>query len=133
MATAMTQPDLTLYYDGLCQLCSREVAFFRRRTKDDPTIHYVDIADPAFDAKGHGLDPVAIHRQMHVKVGDELRIGVPAFLAFWERVRGFGWLARIGRWPGVYQLLWVMYQGFARVRPLLPRRKSACASGACER
>jgi len=129
----MSKPDLTVYYDGLCPLCSREIAYYRRRAGDGAGVHFVDIADPRFDARPHGLDAAAVHRRMHVKVGDEVRTGVDAFVALWERLRGFRWMARVAKWPGVYQALRVAYAAFARVRPWLPRRKAACDTGTCER
>jgi predicted DCC family thiol-disulfide oxidoreductase YuxK len=129
----MIKPELTIYFDGLCPLCSREIAYYRKRTADDPTVHYLDITDPTFDARAQGLDPTAIHRLMHVKVGEEVQTGLNAFIALWERVPGFRWLARLARFPGVYQLFWVGYRLFALVRPYLPRRKPACDTGTCER
>jgi predicted DCC family thiol-disulfide oxidoreductase YuxK len=129
----MSHPTLTMYYDGLCPLCSREIAHYRGRTKDDPSVQYVDIADPAFDAAAHGLDAGRVHKAMHVKVGDELHTGPDAFLAVWKRVRGFGWLARLVRLPVMYQLWWLGYHAFATVRPWLPRRKADCSTGACRR
>lgn len=129
----MKTTDLTLFYDGLCHLCSADIAYFRKRTADDPTVHYVDITDPAFDARGYGLDPAAVHQKMHVKVGDEVRIGVDAFIAIWENIRGQEWKGRVARWPGVYQMLWVGYVVFAKVRPWLPRKKAECEGGVCKR
>ncbi len=129
----MIKPELTLYYDGLCPLCSREIAYYRQRAGGDPGVRFVDITDPAFNALEHGLDPSAVHRRMHVKVGGEVRQGVDAFVAIWGRVPGFGWLARLAKWPGVRASLRLAYAGFARVRPLLPRRKPACATGTCRR
>ena len=31
----MSNHDLTLYYDGLCPLCSREIAHYRKRAHGD--------------------------------------------------------------------------------------------------
>jgi predicted DCC family thiol-disulfide oxidoreductase YuxK len=125
---------LTLFYDGLCPLCSREIDHYRRRTADDPSVQYIDITGPGFDATAHGLDPQRIHRVMHVKVGDDIRTGVDAFIAIWEHIRGFGWMARLTRLPGFYQLAWVGYYAFAAIRPLLPRRRAAdCDTGTCQR
>ena len=129
----MDTPTLTLFYDGLCPLCSREVALYRKRAAADPTVRFQDIAAPGFDAAGHGLDAAKVHREMHVKVGDEVHVGVKAFLAIWRRIPGFGWMAKLGGLPFVYPFLWLGYAAFARVRPFLPRRKSACDTGACER
>src|SRR4051812_39261516 len=101
----MDTPTLTLYYDGLCHLCSREVAYYRRRAAGDPSVVFLDIAAPGFDPAAHGLDAAAIHREMHVKVGESVLTGVKAFLALWQRVPGFAWMARLGRLPGVYHVL----------------------------
>ena len=129
----MNNPDLTLFYDGLCPLCSREIAHYRKRAHGDQGVHFVDIADPAFDAGKHGLDPADVHRQMHAKLGDEVHRGLDAFIAIWGRVRGYAWLARLAKWPGVNLAMRLAYAAFARVRPLLPRRKAACDTGACQR
>lgn len=127
------QPTLTIYFDGLCPLCAREIAHYRKRTADDPLVVYTDITAAEFDAAREGLDTTKIHRVMHVKDGETLHTGLDAFIAIWRRVRGFGWLARLANVPGVYQMMRVGYACFARLRPLLPRRKAACSEGVCQR
>jgi predicted DCC family thiol-disulfide oxidoreductase YuxK len=129
----MSPPTLTLYYDGLCPLCSREIAFFRRRAAGDPSVVFIDITDLSFDAGADGLDMGRLHRVMHVKLGEEVRTGVDAFIAIWQRIPGFGWLARLSRLPGMRLLLRAGYAVFARVRPWLPRRRSRCEAGVCRR
>jgi predicted DCC family thiol-disulfide oxidoreductase YuxK len=129
----MRLPTLTLFYDGLCPLCSREIALFRRRAAGDPSVVFVDITDPSFDASAHGLEQRPLHRVMHVKVGEEVRSGVDAFVAIWQRIPGFGWLALLSRIPGMRLLLKAGYALFARVRPWLPRRKSRCSADVCQR
>ncbi len=123
----------TIYYDGLCQLCSREIALFRRRVTDG-TLAYVDISEPEFDPARDALDPVQIHKHMHVRNEQtgQMLTGVEALLAMWECVPGFRWLARFTRIPGIRQLSTVGYAIFAWVRPKLPKRKRApCDSGIC--
>jgi predicted DCC family thiol-disulfide oxidoreductase YuxK len=128
----MTPPRLILFYDGACPLCSREVAHYRRRAAGDPNVEFLDITDPSFNASAHGLDPQRIHRLMHVKVGDEVRVGLDAFLAVWDVIPGYRPLARLARLPGIHLAMRAGYYLFARVRPLLPGRKD-CTSGACRR
>ena len=126
-------PKRTIFYDGLCQLCSREIAMFQRRVPDG-TLAYVDISLPEFDAAHYSLDPVRIHKHMHVRNEQtgQMLTGVDALLAMWECVPGFRWLARFVRLPGIRQLASVWYVVFARVRPWLPkRRRPACESGTC--
>ncbi len=127
----MDQPPLLLFYDGLCPLCAREIAYYRRRLHG-ADVFFLDITDPAFDVAHYGLDPRRVRRVLHVKVGDEVRTGVNAFMALWERVPGHAWLARLASRPGVYRVLAAGYSLFAFFRPLLPRRRR-CAGGACTR
>lgn len=128
----MTTPRLVLYYDGLCPLCSREIAHYRRRAAGLP-IAFVDITGPGFDAVAQGLAPDRIHRVMHVRLDGTLYTGVEAFVAIWRVIPGFGWLARLVRLPLVYPVARVSYRLFAAVRPHLPRRRSACETGTCDR
>jgi predicted DCC family thiol-disulfide oxidoreductase YuxK len=124
----MNTAPVTVYYDGLCPLCSREIEHYRRRSDAD-VISYVDIAAPEFDASDHGLDPIQIHRELHVKRGSEILTGVAAFIAIWQVVRGFRWLGTVVRTPGIHAAARLAYAVFCRVRPWLPRR--ACATGTC--
>lgn len=129
----MNTSPLILYFDGLCPLCSREVSHYRKRATPG-SVEFVDITDPEFNPLAHGLDPVRIHKVMHVKQGDQVRTGLDAFLAIWDTIPGHRWMARVARWPGVHALLTVGYHLFARIRPWLPRRKrDACTAGVCRR
>jgi predicted DCC family thiol-disulfide oxidoreductase YuxK len=122
----------TIYFDGLCQLCSREIDMFRRRVTDSSLV-YVDIAADNFDAAAHGVDPVLVHKTMHVRnEHGQLVTGVDALIAMWEMVPGFRWLAWLTRLPVLKQLSWVGYWVFAWIRPKLPKRKRAtCDTGTC--
>src|SRR5262249_12657363 len=120
----MDTARLTLFYDGLCPLCSREIEHYRRHLAGTPA-DFVDITAAEFNAAAHGLDPQAVHRVMHVKVGDELRTGVAAFAAIWAAIPRYRWLARLARNPVGHGLMHLGYRAFARVRPWLPRRRRA--------
>jgi len=129
----MTNPPLTVYYDGLCPLCSREIVHYRKKTVGD-AVRFVDITDPTFDAAAHGLDARRVHRLMHVKVGDEVRVGLEAFIALWEAIPAYRRLGRLARLPGLHGLLALGYRAFAVIRPWLPRRKRpVCSAGTCDR
>ncbi len=123
----------TIFYDGLCQLCSREIAMFQHRVHDG-SLAYVDISLPDFDAARHGIDPIRVNKHMHVRDEETgaMLIGVDALLAMWDCVPGFRWLAKLTRVPGLRQLSNVGYTLFAWIRPYLPKRKRpACDTGTC--
>lgn len=129
----MTALKRTLYYDGLCQLCSREVEVFQRIVTDG-SLAYVDISLPEFDAAEHGVDPVRVNRHMHVRdeTTGRMLVGVDALIGMWECVPGFRWLAWLTRLPVLRELSDVGYEVFAWVRPKLPQRKRpACDTGTC--
>ena len=130
MNVTSTAVKRTVFYDGQCQLCSREIDLFRRLVKDG-SLEYTDIAAPGFDASVHGAEAEAIHRHMHVR-NDEtgvMHVGVPALAAMWERVPGFRWLAVLSRLPVLRWFAKLGYEVFAWIRPKLPKRK--CATGTC--
>lgn len=123
---------LILYYDGLCPLCSREIAHYRSRVHRGE-VEFLDITNPTFDARSHGIDPQRIHRVMHARRGEKVLTGLDAFIAVWETVPGYAWLARLARLPVLYGVMNLGYHVFALLRPYLPRRKADCETGVCSR
>jgi predicted DCC family thiol-disulfide oxidoreductase YuxK len=122
----MKQNKVQVYYDGLCHLCSREIDHYRKQNGSDQ-IEFVDITAPDFNPIESGLDPVRVHREMHVRKSDgSLAVGVDAFIAIWEILPRYQFAARMGRKAIPHALLTGGYKVFARVRPYLPRKKSDC-------
>lgn len=120
----MNSAKVTVYYDGLCVLCSREIEHYRRSRGAD-LINFVDICAPGFDPRAHGVDPKAVHRVMHVKRADgTLATKVDAFVTIWDTLPGYWLLAKIARYRLVRFFLNFGYHLFVRVRPYLPRRSS---------
>jgi predicted DCC family thiol-disulfide oxidoreductase YuxK len=128
-----TTPLLTIYYDGACQVCSREIAFYQK-AKGHEFLRFVDICRTGFDAIREGLDPVEVHRSFHVRTADgTLYRGVPAFMAIWNSLPGFRWLVTMTKIPGIVPLMNLGYWGFSKIRPYLPRKKFDCdGSPYCE-
>ena len=126
----MTAKPVTIYYDGECPLCSREVAHHRDRTKG-VGVAYIDIAASDFDPAAHGVDRVRVQEVLHVKVGDVMLTGTDAVIAIWDAVPSLRWLARFARLPGIYTIARLAYRVFARVRPYLQRRRQTCDAGSC--
>ena len=128
-----SEGPLAVFYDGACVVCSSEMEGYRRRDRER-RLALVDIAAPGFDAHAWGLDPAAVQRAMHVRLpSGEVRTGVAAFVEVWRRLPGFALAARVAASPVLRPILAVGYWIFARlVRPLLPRRRRGCESGACQ-
>ena len=131
--TRKEQISTTVYFDGLCRLCSREIDHYRTR-KGAENLKFVDITSAGFDAKAEGLDPYRVHQVMHVRRPDgSLATKVDAFVAIWSALPGYQWAARAANWSWVRLPLNVGYLAFAQVRPWLPRKSVDCeTSPYCE-
>ncbi|MFN2168566.1 MAG: thiol-disulfide oxidoreductase DCC family protein [Anaerolineae bacterium] len=89
----------TLFYDGQCPLCNREIAQLRAVRGDALAlvdIHSLAAAAPAGDA---GPDREALLRTLHLRRGDGRWLnGADANVAAWEGTAQ-GRFMRILRWP----------------------------------
>jgi predicted DCC family thiol-disulfide oxidoreductase YuxK len=127
----MTPTPVTIYYDGQCPLCSREIAHYRGRS-EGTAVSFVDIAAADFDAAHHGVDLARARQILHVKVGNEMHTGINAAIVMWQAIPAYRWLAVLARLPGVYGLADISYRIFARFRPYLQRRlRQTCGTSAC--
>ena len=117
---------LTVYYDGSCPVCSREIDRYRTLSQSD-RLHFVDISAASFDAVALGLDPSALMKAMHARdAGGRLYLGVEAFRALWlglPRLR-YRYLSQLLGLPVLHLLAVFGYRIFARWRHWLPRRCS---------
>ncbi|AHZ86164.1 DUF393 domain-containing protein [Bdellovibrio bacteriovorus] len=114
---------ITVYYDGLCQLCSREIAHYRK-LEGAENIAFVDITSSGFDANTEGLDPHKIHKSLHVRDSEgQIFTGVEAFIVIWTQLRSLKKIVPFVSFAPVKKTLEAGYFLFAKIRPLLPRKK----------
>ena len=116
-----TQRDLKVYYDGLCKVCSKEINHYKKQIGAD-RIEFVDICSDQFDAIKENLDPIQVHKIMHVRTKEgSVVTRVGAFIEIWKILPKYHWLAKLASNPIVLFGLEKGYSGFAMVRPFLPR------------
>jgi len=109
--------QVTVWYDGGCPLCRREIALMRRLDRRG-RIEFVDIDQGNADCP---LDRVQLLARFHAREGDRIHDGAAAFAAMWRAIpwlRPFGMLARI---PPFLWLLEAGYRIFLKLRPRLQR------------
>jgi 2-polyprenyl-6-hydroxyphenyl methylase/3-demethylubiquinone-9 3-methyltransferase len=108
----------TVYFDGACPLCRREIAHYRERAGAE-SIRWVDVASAEAAALGEDLDRDAALARLHVRGADgRLFSGAAAFAAIWQRLPAYAWLGRVASQPPVRWLLEGGYRGFLAVRRL---------------
>jgi len=108
----------TVYFDGACPLCRREIAHYRERAGAE-SIRWVDVAAVEAGALGEGLDRDAALARLHVRGADgRLVSGAAAFAAIWRRLPAYAWLGRLASPRPVQWLLEGGYRGFLTVRRL---------------
>lgn len=115
-----TGAPLTVWYDGACPLCRREIALYRGLRSQAP-VCYADLGDAAQPLPA-GATREQLLARLHVRRPDgALLSGAQAFLALWAALPGWRWLALAGRLPGVAWVLERAYRLFLRLRPALQR------------
>jgi predicted DCC family thiol-disulfide oxidoreductase YuxK len=125
-------PEITVFFDGECPLCRREVAALRRLDRGRNRIGLLDIAAPDFDPHRLGLQHDALMSRIHGQLPDGRIVeGVEVFRRAYAAV-GLGWLLAWTRWPGLSRLADAGYRWFARNRLRLTGRRRA-AEHVCPR
>lgn len=109
---------LTLYYDGDCPLCAREINLLRRRAAPEQ-LQLVDISVAPFDAAALGLAHKTLQDLLHARFADGQWVtGLDATLWSW-RAAGLGRWAVPLTWRPLRPLLELGYRLFCRLRPHL--------------
>jgi predicted DCC family thiol-disulfide oxidoreductase YuxK len=116
----------TVFFDGACPLCCREIAHYRRIDRAQQ-LRWVDAATEAETLAANGLDLDRVMAELHVLDGTGgWHRGVDAFLMIWSRLPAYRWLARLVSSFGLRAPLKFVYRYFAAWRC---RRR--CDAGAC--
>ena len=109
--------DLTVWYDGDCPLCRREIALMRRLDRAR-SIRFVDAAD----GKGEcPVDRADLLARFHARENGVVVSGAAAFAAMWRAIPLLRPLGLAARNAWVLGVLERAYRQFLRVRPALQR------------
>jgi predicted DCC family thiol-disulfide oxidoreductase YuxK len=109
--------ELTVWHDGACPLCRREIALMRRLDRRG-AIRFVDVASSDASCP---VDRATLLARFHAREDGRLLSGAAAFAAMWRAIpllRPLGLAARDRR---VLALLEWGYLRFLRARPTLQR------------
>ena len=117
-SSAAALPALTVYYDGACPVCTREIAGYRRQPGAEACA-WVDASRCDEAALGAGLTREAALKRLHVRHADgRLADGVLGFANLWMALPRMAWLGRLAAWAPVTWALEAAYSVFLTVRQL---------------
>ena len=123
--------QLTVYFNGACNICAPEVALYRRRTQTHGRTHvsYCDISTTDLPPDvPDGTSRNDMLARLHIRKNDIWYSGVEAFIHLWAEVPGFNWLARLISLPPIRAIAVPVYDHV--LSPWLYRRhirRAACA------
>jgi len=120
--------QLEVLYNAECPICRREIEHYKRISGDD--LAYVEIT--AQTAADWGLSEDQAAKQLHVRRGAQISVGVEAFVAIWRQLPYFWILAPIVNFKPIKAVSSVIYRRF--LAPLLfaahkRRRRRGGATG----
>jgi len=122
---------LTLYVDGACPLCAREIIWLRRHATP-ARLHLMDISAPGFVSESRSLEQ--LRSKLHARSADgQWLTGLDATYWSW-RAAGVGrWAAPLG-WKPLRPLFLLGYWLFSKARPHLdwlphPNGSKRCVEG----
>lgn len=121
MRTDTSNPLLTVYYDGSCPICRREIGAYRTLSGAH-NVDWLDISASSETEIGSDLTREAAMKKFHIRCANgSLKSGAAAFAELWAHLPALSWLARCLRLPGVRPATDGLYQIFLRLRPLLQK------------
>ena len=116
----------TLFYDGGCPLCRKEINHYIRIDSGN-AIEWIDITQQKERLDSEGLSFTETMRLIHARDRQgNLQIGVYAFLTIWEHLPGYRWLGKLIKLTRTARPINWAYYKFANWR-YARRCKSGCA------
>jgi predicted DCC family thiol-disulfide oxidoreductase YuxK len=110
---------LTVFHDGSCPLCRREIAMAKRLT-EGTGVAFVDVSSVRDAMVAPGLTASAAMRRFHVQRADGVLLsGAPAFIEMWSQAPRMRWVAKIAHRPWLLAGLDRLYSGFLIMRPAI--------------
>jgi len=116
---------LTIFYDGACGLCSKEINYYRSIA--DQRVEFVNIAAVDFDADSFGKKTEEFQKKLHAcDANGHFFTGVDAFRKLWDALPSpfYPMLSTVVGLPGIHLAARSSYAVFARFRHLLPSNRA---------
>jgi predicted DCC family thiol-disulfide oxidoreductase YuxK len=110
--------SVTVWYDGACPLCIREIALMRRLDKR----HAINFVDVAPEDAACPIDRKLLLARFHAQeTGGSVLSGAAAFAAMWRAIPVLRPLGMLAKNAAVLAALEWLYIRFLKIRPRLQR------------
>ena len=110
--------ETKVLYNAECPVCNFEIShYIKYADKEGLPIKFDDLNTVAREA--WGIDADAAARRLYVAKNGELLSGMPAFIALWQDMPKYRWLARLADLPVLRQVFVFLYDYVAA--PLIYR------------
>ena len=107
---------LTVYYDGKCGLCRREIEYYQRIAPPDRFLGQ-DIANDPTSLADLNVSQADALRRLHARdAAGTVYVGVAAFIAIWQGLNYWKYLALIFKLPFLKTIASVAYDRAADYR-----------------
>lgn len=104
----------TLFYDGNCPLCAKEITLLRRLK--DSSLELIDIHSHEYGTLTVSKTDIELLSVLHLKQADNTwKTGVDASVTAWSHT-SYGWLFLPLRWPLLKPVVDCLYQKWAHNR-----------------
>lgn len=113
----MVPSTLTVWFDGACPLCVREIALMRRMDRAQ-RIEFIDVM---VEGASCPLDPAVLLARFHARENGVLLDGAAAFAAMWRAIPLLRPLGLLARSSLVLRVLEWAYLRFLKLRPTLQK------------
>jgi len=112
---------VTVYYDGACPVCSREIAMYQREPGGHD-IRWIDVTRCDAASLGDDLTRDAALARLHLRnANGKLVSGAAAFIGMWNQLPRWRWLGRLLGSGWRLSLLEWMYRAFLQTRRIWRR------------
>ena len=106
----------TVFYDGSCKLCSREIEHYRKVRGSDKIL-WIDIRNSTELLTEYNLDPKTALARFHVLDSrGKWHTGARGFSELWSHLAYYRWLAKILNALHLLPLVEIAYRQFAQWR-----------------
>lgn len=111
------QKTLTVFYDGACPLCRREIAFYQKR-RGAQEIEWRDVSNDERRFVAPGLSACDARARFHVRdARGVLHSGGDAFASLWRALPAFYIAGQLARLQPFCWILNRSYNAFLKIRP----------------